>query len=65
MDQATELRPYKINEAAELIGVSEQVVRLAVRAGRLPAFRIGKSWLIPREQLTRLVRGESITQTAA
>jgi excisionase family DNA binding protein len=61
MDQTIELPPYKVDEAARLMGVSEQVVRGALREGRLPAFRVGKQWLIPRERLNRIIRGESAT----
>jgi excisionase family DNA binding protein len=50
--------PYKVDEAAEQLGCTEQTVRIAVREGRLPAFRVGKQWLIPRERFDRMLRGE-------
>jgi excisionase family DNA binding protein len=34
-------------------------VRIWVREGRLPAFRVGKRWLIPRERLDRMLAGEA------
>ena len=64
MDQTTGLPPYKVAEVAKLLGVSTQVVGYAVREGRLPAFKIGKQWLIPRDQVARLVRGEKVTSAA-
>jgi excisionase family DNA binding protein len=59
MGQGIELPPYKVDEVARLMGVSEQVVRGALREGRLPAFRVGKQWLIPRGRLNRILRGET------
>ena len=52
--------PYKIEEAAALLGFTAQTVRFAVRDGRLPAFKIGKRWFIPREPLDRLLNGEAV-----
>ena len=40
-----------IPEAAAIARVEEHVVRDAIADGRLPAFKIGKSWRIKRSDL--------------
>ena len=62
MERVVTAKPaYKIDEAASLLGLTAQTVRFAVRDGRIPAFRIGRRWFIPREQLDRLLNGEATT----
>ena len=59
MDQANQGPPYKVEETAEKLGLSEQIVRDAAREGRLPAFRVGRQWLFPREKIDRMLNGEA------
>ena len=40
-----------VREAAERLDVSAQHVRGLIRAGKLPAERVGKKWVIPEESL--------------
>lgn len=47
--------PYRVRDVAKKFGVSEKSVRDAIAAGRIPAFRIGKSWLIPPRWVDRQV----------
>lgn len=43
-------------EAASLLGVSDQTVRRWIRGGRIPeAERTGRSWRIPRSEIDRLL----------
>ena len=51
-------RALRVYEVAEELGLSEKTVREAIRNGGLPAFRIGKIFLIAPENLGRLRRGE-------
>jgi excisionase family DNA binding protein len=44
-----------IPEAAALLRVSERSVRLAIRRGELPGFRIGRRLLVPREKLEAML----------
>ena len=51
--------PYRIEDLTKLTGESEQVLRQAARAGRMPgAFKIGRDWLFPRQRTDRLLNGE-------
>ncbi len=38
---------YTVDEAAELLGVSRGAAYAAVRAGHVPAERIGRRWVVP------------------
>ena len=40
-----------VTQAAALKGVTDAAVRHAIRAGRLPAIRIGSQWVIKRVNL--------------
>jgi excisionase family DNA binding protein len=51
----TQQPPYRVRDVARKFGVSEKSVRDAIAAGRIPAFRIGKSWLIPPRWVDRQV----------
>ncbi len=42
---------YGLNEAADLLGFSEQSVRRWVRSGELPAYKLGKEYRISQEDL--------------
>jgi excisionase family DNA binding protein len=45
----------KVDQAAELLGISRQSAYDAVRSGELPAFRIGKRVLVPTARLLELL----------
>jgi excisionase family DNA binding protein len=45
---------YSVEQVAQLLGLHVRTVRNYVRAGRLKAFRIGKQYRIPREDLEAL-----------
>lgn len=51
--------PYSVEQAAKRTGLSKDAIRSAVREGRLPAFKIGREWLIHRKPLDRLLSGET------
>lgn len=61
MGDARRGRPRKAAEvldaagAAELLGVSEQVVRRLAREGRIPAAKVGGAWRFERAALQRWV----------
>ncbi len=42
-------------EAAALLHLNVKRVQSLARAGKLPAVRVGRKWLFPREQLERLL----------
>jgi len=46
-----------VRDVATQLGVQEATVRRAVRAGMLPAIRIGRRLVIPRRAVERLLNG--------
>jgi excisionase family DNA binding protein len=40
------MKPLPVREAAERLGVAPQRVRALIRAGRLPASRLGRAWVV-------------------
>lgn len=43
-------------DVAELLGISEQVVRRKFRSGELPGVKIGAFWYLPAEAFEGLVK---------
>lgn len=46
------------DDVAKLFGVSSRRVRMLIQAGRLPAVRVGRDWLVDRKDVA-LVRHRS------
>ncbi|MCX4093657.1 helix-turn-helix domain-containing protein [Nocardia sp. alder85J] len=44
-----EMAAYSVEEVAELLGLSRGNAYRAVRAGEIPAKRVGRRWLVPRK----------------
>lgn len=42
-----------VTQAAALKGVTDAAIRSAIRRGRLPAFRLGKLWLVRPADLSQ------------
>lgn len=47
--------PYSVEEAAKIAGLNTKTMYAAVRDGSVPAIRIGRKILIPREAFDRLL----------
>jgi excisionase family DNA binding protein len=43
-------------EAARILGVSRVAVTLMVQQGKLPAIRVGRSWVVPRDAVLEFAR---------
>jgi excisionase family DNA binding protein len=52
-------KTYTMCETAQLTRLSVDAVRDAVKAGRIPAIKPGGKWLILKEPLDRMLRGEA------
>ena len=53
-----QFRPhYRVSEAAATLGLTDYLVRQAIREGQLDAFRIGRSLRIRPQSVERLLRG--------
>ena len=44
-----------VNDVAEILYIGKNTVYSLLQSGELKAFRIGKSWRIPRESLNRFI----------
>jgi excisionase family DNA binding protein len=51
-------RGYRIAEAAQYMGVSPWFVEVAVREKRLPALKLGRPWVILREDMDAFLDAE-------
>lgn len=49
-----------VPEAAQMLRLSEHTVYLWLRSGKLKSVRPGRKWLIPREEVDRLL---NVTET--
>lgn len=45
------------SEAASLLHLNVKRIQSLARTGKLPAMRVGRKWLFPRQQLESLLRG--------
>jgi excisionase family DNA binding protein len=62
MQQSKEGKPaltLSVLEAGEMLGVGRDAAYQAVRAGVIPALRIGRCWRIPRAALEKMLSGDS------
>ncbi len=48
---------YTVDEVAELLGLSRGLTYDLVRAGTIPAERLGRRWIIPRARLDAWLAG--------
>jgi excisionase family DNA binding protein len=44
-------------EAADLLRLSPQTIALYIKQGKLPAVKVGRSWLIRRVEVERILAG--------
>ena len=49
---------YTLQEAAELLRMSEHSIYLWCRSGKLKASKPGRKWLIPAEEIQRILNGD-------
>ncbi len=54
----TERISFRVSEAAATLGISEAMIRKAIREGQLKPGRAGRAVLIFKEDLERWIRGE-------
>jgi len=56
-NSSSQRQMLRVSEAAEALGLTRVAVWAAIRRGEIPARRIGRSYLIPRSALERLLTG--------
>src|SRR5204863_7767074 len=49
------MRTLDVKQAAELLHMNERRVQGLARAGKLPAVRVGRKWLFPRDRIEGLL----------
>ena len=46
-----------VDEAADLLGIGRSLAYEAVRAGQIPAFRVGRRWIVCLTALKKKIEG--------
>lgn len=64
MQVINDTKVYTLTEIAELIGVTYTTALRYVKAGRIPAARTGRGWLITEHSLMRYLNGETYVPQA-
>ncbi len=55
---------FTVEEAAEILGIGRNSAYEAIRRGEIPALRLGRRLVVPRQALERLLRNSN-SETAA
>jgi excisionase family DNA binding protein len=63
-EDVMELLTYTVEEVAAMLGTARSATYEAVREGRIPAVRLGRRWLIPRERFHAWLNGAATTDAA-
>jgi excisionase family DNA binding protein len=56
-------RALRISEAAKYLSVSPWFIEVEIRAGRLPAVRLGRRYVIAREDLDEFLDGARLRRS--
>jgi excisionase family DNA binding protein len=48
------MKLLSVNEVAEILGVHHSRVRIFIKEGRLPAQKIGRTWVIKEKDIKKL-----------
>jgi len=59
MQDASDRKTYKIEEAGRLLGIGRNQAYEAARRGDIPTIKIGKRLLVPKAALDRMLSGEA------
>lgn len=62
MSQSNLPQIYTVEEVAKYLRKSKQTIRKLVKQGKIPAVKIGGSWMITETTLQRLLAGEIDTE---
>lgn len=52
-------RTFTIEETAEILGIGRSLAYDAARRGEIPAVKLGRRMVVPRERLEALLAGEN------
>ncbi len=59
-----ERQTYSVEQAARILGIGRNSAYEAIRRGEIPALRLGRRLVVPRQALERLLRNSN-SETAA
>ena len=59
-DLSNDYTCYKLSEVASISRLSPRTIQTYVKEGILPATMVGNKWLVSKEDLERLLRGELV-----
>jgi excisionase family DNA binding protein len=59
MQREFDRKTYKIEEAAQLLGIGRNQGYEAAKSGQIPTIKIGKRLLVPKAALDRMLGGEA------
>lgn len=59
-DLSNDYTCYKLSEVASISRLSPRTIQTYVKEGTLPATMVGNKWLVSKEDLERLLRGELV-----
>ena len=59
------METLSVQQAADLLHLNPKRVQSMARAGKLPAVRVGRKWLFPRDQIERMLGCPVPTQMPA
>lgn len=54
-EEAEERGVYRVEEAAKVLGVKPNAIRVWLRQGKLPGKKIGKLWMIPKDAVNTFI----------
>jgi excisionase family DNA binding protein len=60
MNHQPERRTISVPEAADLLGISRNLAYDAVKLGQIPAIKIGKRLLVPKDAVDRLLAASTV-----
>lgn len=53
-----DIRVYTLDEVADILKVTKRTLYAYIKAGKLPAVKMGKYWRVSQENLQAFVNGE-------
>lgn len=56
---------YTVDQVAALLGIARGVAYESVRSGEIPAIRVGRRWLVPRDRFHAWLDGATVKRRGA
>lgn len=59
MEIKPELKLYSLEDVSQIVGLTHRTIWNYVKAGKLPAVKIGGKWKVSEENLKKFINGDS------